>query len=643
MSQLPRLHGEIESRRPLRATAGLVTLTGWCLIAGQPFPPAMRLVTAAGIVPLSQRHTRTDVSELHPAEPAARVCGFHLEGPLREGVYLARLQAQALDGNWRNFKTLSLTVEPPTLAAAIDTPAHTAIVHERVEVEGWALHPRHRLQALTLRYGHQEIPCDLGRRRPDLARSRADAPHAIQAGFKSRTILSAGRGPLRLKAQLADGSLAVARTSLAVSIDEDENHPASLDLGTQRVPLPASPLRPILPPPIVDKPQHVLFILPGSFASNSALHVAGLANQLGAAGYTCAVAVAHDPATLTHHFQPAFSGLTYATAEAGPIFSDGQPPDIIHAWTTRENVRRLTLRLRDRHAARVIVHLEDNEQLLLAHALGRPFAEIAAWDDATLASVLPPDLSHPRRSQDFLAQADGVTFINERLTEFVDGAQPCHLITPAADPRCFFSRPIPLDFRRQLGFPVATTFLFYHGNVHAANAAEINELYSAVLQLNRAGQSTVLLRTGRDSVNFLGPIATEVAPHVLSLGQITHQHHLPALMALADIFVQPGVPDAFNDYRFPSKLPEFFTIGRPVILPRTNLGLQLRHGEDAYILDRADAAAIAAAITRLRGDPALTARLGRGAIACAESHFSWPRSAAALAKFYRTLAPSQAA
>ena len=111
-------------------------------------------------------------------------------------------------------------------------------------------------------------------------------------------------------------------------------------------------------------------------------------------------------------------------------------------------------------------------------------------------------------------------------------------------------------------------------------------------------------------------------------------------MALADIFVQPGEPDAFNDYRFPSKLPEFFALGRPVILPRTNLGTLVRHGTDAYVLDRADAAGIAAAVRELRANPALAEKLGRGATAFAAQHFSWRRSAEALANFYLSLAPS---
>ena len=78
-------------------------------------------------------------------------------------------------------------------------------------------------------------------------------------------------------------------------------------------------------------------------------------------------------------------------------------------------------------------------------------------------------------------------------------------------------------------------------------------------------------------------------------------------------------------------------LGRPVILPRTNLGTRVRHGIDAYVLDRADADGIAGAVRTLRADPALSDRLAQGATAFAAQHFSWRRSAAALAKFYAAL------
>jgi len=49
------------------------------------------------------------------------------------------------------------------------------------------------------------------------------------------------------------------------------------------------------------------------------------------------------------------------------------------------------------------------------------------------------------------------------------------------------------------------------------------------------------------------------------------------------------------------------------------------------------AAGIAAAVTELRRDRPLYDRLSSGALAFAAQHFSWPRSAAALAKFYAAL------
>jgi len=250
---------------------------------------------------------------------------------------------------------------------------------------------------------------------------------------------------------------------------------------------------------------------------------------------------------------------------------------------------------------------------------------------------VPDDLSHPHRSQQFLARADGVTVIVDRLREFVPSHRRVHTIWPAADARFFYPRPRPDEFRRQLGVPPGAIVLFYHGNVHASNAAEVRELYGAVVQLNRDGMPVALIRTGLDRVDFLGALAPEARRHVLRLDQIAHQHHLPPLMALADVFVQPGVPDPFNDYRFPSKLPEFFALGRPVVLPRTNLGLVTRHGIDAYVLDRADAGGIAAAVQELRRDPPLSERLSRGAAEFAAAHFSWRRSAEALEGFYTSV------
>ena len=89
-------------------------------------------------------------------------------------------------------------------------------------------------------------------------------------------------------------------------------------------------------------------------------------------------------------------------------------------------------------------------------------------------------------------------------------------------------------------------------------------------------------------------------PHLgaglIELGWVARRH-IPELLAAADVLVQPGRPDDFNDYRFPSKVPEFLASGRPVVLPRTNIGLHLRDRREALLLDLGSAAEIAEAVT----------------------------------------------
>jgi glycosyltransferase involved in cell wall biosynthesis len=634
----PRLHGEIESPRPLRAPQGKVSVTGWCLAEDIAEPPAVRLVVAGRVLPATGCVARSDVSLLLPGQPAAARCGFTIEGRLAGGVYPGTFEAQASDGSWHAFKRLSLAVEPPAIAASVESPTVGTTIRQRVHVEGWALHPSRRIMNLALRYGHQELACILGGRRDDVPRLHPGAPHAAESGFRSQVILSAGRGSLRLKARLDDGSIVITRTALAVDVPVDENVGPEIDLAGARNSLPACARVSDDPPGVkAARPLNILFVLHGSFASNSALQVAALANELAAIGHACAIAVPRDLETLNLHRAPLFRGLLFAEAERGVTFVNGRGPDLVHAWTTRENVRQLTGRLRERHEPRIVVHLEDNEREILAVSLGRNPAELEKLSAAELDRLVPADLSHPRRGPEFLATADGVTGITDRLRDFAPAGRPFHTIWPAADARYFFPRPLPVEFRRLLDVALHTTVLFYHGNVHASNAAEVRELYTAVLRLNQEGRPVTLIRAGLNQVDCLGDLARDVGPFVLELGQIPHHRHLPPLMALADIFVQPGAPDAFNNYRFPSKLPEFFSLGRPVVLPRANFGTILRHRIDAYVLDRADAAGIAAAVRELRDDRALYDRLAAGAVAIAAQHFNWPRSAEALASFYSTL------
>ena len=77
--------------------------------------------------------------------------------------------------------------------------------------------------------------------------------------------------------------------------------------------------------------------------------------------------------------------------------------------------------------------------------------------------------------------------------------------------------------------------------------------------------------------------------------------------------------------------------GRPVVLPRANVGLQLRDGEEALVLRRGDAGEIQGAVGRLAADPELRRRIGEQGRAFALRELGWERVVDRVEAFYREI------
>jgi glycosyltransferase involved in cell wall biosynthesis len=248
---------------------------------------------------------------------------------------------------------------------------------------------------------------------------------------------------------------------------------------------------------------------------------------------------------------------------------------------------------------------------------------------------LPHYVSHPKRSSDFLKRSVGVTALVEKLREFVPRGVPVQVFSPSCDPALF--RPMTPDagLRVELGIPTNEIVLTYNGNVHQANRGEVRSLYLSVLFLNRMGHQARLIRLG-SGIDCIGNVREELAPHVIDLGTRPHRE-VPRYLSLATALVQPGSPGAFNDYRFPAKVPEFLAMGKPVILPRSNIGLQMTHGENCLLLEAGHAGEIVDRVLALRADPALAARVAMGARRFFNMHLSWERAARLVLDFYRSL------
>jgi len=385
--------------------------------------------------------------------------------------------------------------------------------------------------------------------------------------------------------------------------------------------------------------MRILLICYGDFITNSWIHVAAFARALKIAGHDCMVSTPALP-----------TGRVRAELAGAALLRHGDPlpcaADIIHIWTPRMAPLRALLQLVGNtvlQTPRIIVHLEDNEQHLLSHTAGVPFSALTLQSDRSLHPLIKKGLAHPVRYQLLLAAADLITGITPALAAFAPPGVPFALLHPGLDLDIFCPQaPDPL-LRSELGLHPTDRVIVYPGGANLTNATELRTLYMAVALLNQRGHRVKLLRTGPSAPWFTNSLTTEERAHEMALGFVS-RNLIPRLLALADMLVQPGSLGPFNDYRLPSKLPEFLASGRPVILPATNIAALMKDGEHALFLRDGSPEDICIQCETLLAQPGLASRLGEAGRRFAEQHFDINANARTLNQLYHeTLARPVAA
>jgi glycosyltransferase involved in cell wall biosynthesis/SAM-dependent methyltransferase len=379
-----------------------------------------------------------------------------------------------------------------------------------------------------------------------------------------------------------------------------------------------------------EKKMNLLIVNHSALVSNSGNHVSCLASELVKLGHKVAVAVPNNDFVATAA-GAVFACITWTEAESYS-FPDGKRADLVHAWTPRQHVASATRRIVQAQNCSYVVHLEDNEHAIAALNLGTDTTNLISMAKGS-RFALPIFLAHPVDMKNFIARSIGVSVLMDRLFEFKPPELLGVEIWPSADTALFTPRASDQQLRARLGIRIGAKVLVYHGNVHPANVAEVRSLYLAVAALARSGIDLILVRLGEDSAEVITPELSGVQAYIVKVPFQTRER-LPLYLSLADLFVQPGRIDEFNAYRFPSKVPEFLAMGRPVILPFTNIGTRLEDGEEALLLQTGDALEIAAAIRRVLSDEALSRHLAAGARNFFDRCLSWSASAAKLDNFY---------
>jgi glycosyltransferase involved in cell wall biosynthesis len=342
--------------------------------------------------------------------------------------------------------------------------------------------------------------------------------------------------------------------------------------------------------------------------------------------------------------EPSFEVINYDGLD-GKLRAWAREPaeTMICAWTPREVVRAATERAAAVLGAPYVVHLEDNEEHLLSAALKTPYEELRRLPESRFDRVATEELINPARYPRLMEGATAVTMITEELDEFNFARRPNLVSRPGVDHERFRPDLEPAVPREALGLRDDDFVIVYHGVGHFANQRELFSLYLVVKLLERRGRRVKLVRLGSTKLGGVDPRTFQALREgVPDLGDVPWRE-IPGYLALADAYVQPGAPDEFNRYRLPSKLPEFFAMGRPVILPACNLGNELVDGEDALLLQKGDALEIAARLEQLIEDRELAGRLGERARCFALERLDWSRNARRLADFHREQLAARAA
>ena len=385
--------------------------------------------------------------------------------------------------------------------------------------------------------------------------------------------------------------------------------------------------------------MNVLFVLYGDFSSNSAIPLALHARELHRSGHQCAVALPSGLEIAAAEAQPALRPLLYGDALADPaaIFPDGRPADILHAWTPREGVRRFVTAYLAMRPTPWVIYLEDNEGWLARAALGLVGLRedvLLQHSEEVITTWTPQGLPHPLRYESFIGLADAAVVIQDKLSVDVPPWVSCTTVMPGVDLELFSPRPGDPSLRARYGVAKSERVIVYPGGLNDFTRPGLEAICRAVGLINRSGVPCRLLRTGPVALDFLDRLPPEATAAVTDLG-VLPRGQMPDVLAMSDVFVQPGRLDPFEDLRLPGKLPELFATGRPVVLPDANIASLLQDGVNAVIHRTGSPEEISARCMELFADPDRARKIGEGGRRFAETHFDPKVQASRLENVYR--------
>ncbi|MFL6515183.1 MAG: glycosyltransferase family 4 protein [Chthoniobacterales bacterium] len=234
--------------------------------------------------------------------------------------------------------------------------------------------------------------------------------------------------------------------------------------------------------------------------------------------------------------------------------------------------------------------------------------------------------------------ADGLTVINSALRDHAHKhfRSPIHLLPVGASSDLI--KPLPkMEMRKRFGLPEDRPIAVYTG-LAPYDVAYLAEAFVRVLKQH---PRALLVTSGRPF-----PMVDQIfkaagyADHLLCLGMLDREA-LAAAMSSADVLLLPYTNRPVNLFRYPNKLGDYLSVGRPVVTNATgDLGrLVIEEKVGFAVPDTTEA--FAAAIARLFADRDLAEDIGRRGRCVAENKLDWRFLATGLERFYEQVVSSR--
>jgi len=242
----------------------------------------------------------------------------------------------------------------------------------------------------------------------------------------------------------------------------------------------------------------------------------------------------------------------------------------------------------------------------------------------------------------FRKQGAGVTAISSALMKRAAslGVPPEHsLLLPGGASPDFFPIKTKQECRERVGLPLSTPIL---GFSSLDSHLDLEIVMQALVIVAKRYPAVKLIITGTPAKSILELAkAYGVAGHLYLTGFLSYAE-LPWVLGCADLFLLPFANKISNVGRWPNKLCDYLSLGRPTIANPVGDLRTLFENHEIGLLARWDSEDFAEKIINLLEHPDLAARLGKNARHLAETVFDWKILICQLEKFYGSLLKPQA-